>query len=87
MSFALRASLLSLAVALSADNFSLGLTGPPVKPNLIFMLGDEVGWNNVGWHSTVARTPQLDLLAKSGVILNQHCETVSRPLPSAPLDC
>ena len=42
----------------------------PAKPHILFLLGDEVGWNNVGWHNPEALTPNLDLLAKGGIILN-----------------
>ena len=72
---------LALLVALAGANSSAvsGTGSTPLRPNLIFFLGDEVGWNNVGWHSAVAQTPQLDLLAKSGVILNQHCERSRQP--------
>ena len=43
------------------------------KPHLIFVLADDLGFNNVGWHgSAVYKTPHLDELAASGVRLEAH---------------
>jgi arylsulfatase A-like enzyme len=42
-------------------------------PNIVFMLADELGWNNVGWQNgSIALTPNLDKLAAGGVKLTQH---------------
>jgi arylsulfatase B/arylsulfatase I/J len=67
--------MMQLAIALGATAALQMLAAaapaePALKPHLIFMLGDEVGWNNVGWHNPAALTPNLDTLAKSGIILN-----------------
>ena len=47
------------------------------KPNIFFVLIDDLGWGNVGWQSTTTnkevQTPHLDALAKNeGLILNRH---------------
>lgn len=39
-----------------------------IKTNLCFFL---LGWNDVGWHNSKLFTPNLDALARKGVILNQ----------------
>ena len=41
-------------------------------PHIIFMLGDEVGYNNVGWHSNITLSPNLNDLASGGVTLERH---------------
>ncbi len=35
------------------------------------------GWNDVGWHNPSIKTPNLNTLAREGVILNSH---YSQPL-------
>ena len=47
--------------------------GQAVKPpHVVFLLGDEVGYNNVQWHSNITRTPHLQALADGGLRLSQH---------------
>lgn len=60
---------------------------PPSKPHIFFILVDDYGWNDVGFHqnatssanpdglpttSTLLRTPHLDALAKEGVRLEAY---------------
>ncbi|CAC5404445.1 unnamed protein product [Mytilus coruscus] len=40
------------------------------KPHIIFIVADDLGWNDVGWRNQEIKTPNLDRLAKNGVILN-----------------
>ena len=42
------------------------------QPHLILVVGDDVGWNNVGWHgNSEVQTPTMDRLAREGAILNR----------------
>ncbi|KAL4218594.1 hypothetical protein ACF0H5_021184 [Mactra antiquata] len=41
-----------------------------LPPHIIFIVADDLGWNDVGWHNDQMYTPNLDKLAKNGVILN-----------------
>ncbi|CAH1255627.1 ARSB [Branchiostoma lanceolatum] len=42
------------------------------KPNIVFILADDYGWNDIGYHGSVIRTPNLDRLAAEGVKLENY---------------
>ena len=58
--------LLSLAISVSAAD----------KPHILFLLVDDWGWANVGYHREVAtrevQTPNFDSLVKNGLELDQN---------------
>uniref|UniRef100_T1IPA0 Sulfatase N-terminal domain-containing protein n=1 Tax=Strigamia maritima TaxID=126957 RepID=T1IPA0_STRMM len=41
------------------------------RPNILFIMADDLGWNDVSWHNKDIITPNLHQLATQGVILNQ----------------
>src|SRR5262247_909571 len=40
------------------------------RPHIVYLLADDLGWNDVGFHGGSVRTPNLDRLAASGAVLN-----------------
>ena len=40
------------------------------QPNVVYILADDLGWKDVGFHGGAIRTPNLDRLAASGAVLN-----------------
>jgi len=40
-------------------------------PNLVYILVDDLGWNDVPWHNTEVLMPNINTMAKSGLILDQ----------------
>ena len=63
------------------------------KPNILFIMGDDVGWFNVGaYHQGImsGKTPNLDRLASEGVRFTDYyaeasCTAVART--SSPASC
>src|SRR5262245_44586015 len=41
------------------------------KPNILFIVADDLGWKDVGFHGSDIKTPNLDRLAAGGVRLEQ----------------
>jgi len=41
-------------------------------PNIVFIIPDDLGWSDVGYHGSDIKTPNIDKLAKEGVRLNQN---------------
>ncbi|GFS18383.1 arylsulfatase B [Elysia marginata] len=53
------------------------------QPNIVFVLADDYGYNDIGYHSDQIRTPNLDSLAKSGVTLeNYYVQPICTPTRS-----
>src|SRR5262245_3014617 len=42
------------------------------RPNVVFIIADDLGWADVAFHGGNAPTPNLDKLAREGVELTQH---------------
>src|SRR5690348_2621292 len=53
--------------------FAMGSVTPTVaqeRPNIIFIMGDDIGWSNIGVYNQgimAGRTPNLDRLASEGM--------------------
>ena len=41
-------------------------------PHILMMVADDMGWNDISWNNQAVRSPNLENLAKSGIILEQH---------------
>ena len=59
-----------LVSALLANGAEL-FAAPAKRPNLVILVADDLGWNDVGYHGSDIRTPAIDRLAKSGVQLDR----------------
>jgi arylsulfatase A-like enzyme len=75
-------SLFSVLSLVSAS--SLRADGPPQKPNIIFVLADDLGYGDLGIYGQNARaaqglpailTPRIDQLAQQGIMFNQFYAT------------
>ena len=43
----------------------------PARPNIVYILADDLGWKDVGFHGSDIKTPNLDQLAKTGLELEE----------------
>lgn len=48
------------------------LAAAETKPNIVFIMADDLGWADVAFHGGNAPTPHLDKLAREGLELAQH---------------
>ncbi|XP_038052570.1 arylsulfatase B-like [Patiria miniata] len=46
--------------------------GKKQQPNIVFILADDYGYSDIGYHGSVIKTPVLDRLAAEGVKLNNY---------------
>ncbi len=58
--------LLALASLLTAD-----LAQASSQPNVLIIVADDMGWNDVGYHGSKIQTPNIDRLAKEGMQLER----------------
>ena len=57
--------------------------GSTDQPNIIFLMTDDQRWDNIGCYGrTEFKTPNIDQLAKQGVIFDQAFDTVAICMPS-----
>ena len=58
-------------------------SAPPVKPNILLMVGDDIGWGDIGCYgSTQIQTPNIDRLAKEGLRFTSGYVTAALCSPS-----
>ena len=57
---------------------------PGNKPNIVFILADDLGWKDVGYHGGDIKTPNIDQLASEGTRLDQfYVQPVCSPTRSS----
>jgi arylsulfatase A-like enzyme len=68
----------------SARGAAASAGAPPPRPNIVYILADDLGWADVGYHGTEIKTPNIDRLAASGVKLESlYALPVCTPTRSA----
>src|ERR1700747_782816 len=65
-----RKQLLQWIIVLCATSVAAAALGQDKKPNILFIMGDDVGWFNIGaYHQGImsGKTPNIDQLAREGM--------------------
>jgi hypothetical protein len=47
----------------------VAISAVAAKPNVLFIVADDQGYANIGYHNSTTKTPRIDELARDGVIL------------------
>src|SRR5262249_1262206 len=68
--FALIVVLGVLASCIGRARFAAAEQGAP-RPHIVYILADDLGWKDVGFHGSDIKTPNLDKLAQGGARLEQ----------------
>ncbi len=74
---------LCLVIPLVGGSQALADDSAP-RPNIVYILADDLGWGDVGWHGGEIQSPNLDRLAASGARLEQfYVQPVCSPTRAA----
>ncbi|MDZ7722288.1 MAG: sulfatase-like hydrolase/transferase [candidate division KSB1 bacterium] len=70
------------AAVLSSAGFSGMIScGAEHKPNILFILVDDMGWSDLGCYGAEIKTPNIDRLAENGLRFTQ-CYNTAKCFPS-----
>jgi len=64
-------SLLLLACTILLAGIAASGEAANIKPNIVYVLADDQGWKDVGFHGSDIRTPNIDRLAANGAVFEQ----------------
>jgi len=64
-------ALASLAAVVAAWTPGAGAQPLPPRPHVVYIVSDDQGWKDVGFHGSDIRTPSIDRLAQGGARLEQ----------------
>ena len=65
-------SCLYIFVLFHLANLYTLVTSASSQPNILFVLVDDLGWSDVGFHGSKIKTPNVDKLASEGVVLESY---------------
>jgi arylsulfatase A-like enzyme len=85
MSGVLAVASAALTVGLSAVGIVLATPAmAQTKPNIVFILADDLGWKDVGYHGSDIKTPNIDELAQTGARFEQfYAQQICTPTRAA----
>src|SRR5215831_19405249 len=60
-----------LTTIVAVTNAAASAPGTADRPNIVYILADDLGWKDVGFHGSDIKTPNIDRLAAEGARLEQ----------------
>jgi arylsulfatase A-like enzyme len=82
-SFVARIGICLMAFMVGIQSLAAADASSP-RPNILFILADDLGWADVGYHGGEIKTPNIDKLAAAGVRLEQfYVQPVCSPTRAA----
>src|SRR5690349_1671838 len=70
-------------VSLVAANAAVAEQAAP-RPHIVYIVADDLGWKDVGYHGSEIRTPNIDRLAREGARLEQfYTQSMCTPTRAA----
>ena len=58
-------------IALAFGGIAASNAAETTKPNIVYIVADDLGWKDVGFHGSDIKTPNIDKLAQTGARLEQ----------------
>ena len=72
MNLARRSIPLILVALMVGARIDVRAATPPPRPNIVYIMADDQGWKDAGFHGSDIRTPNIDKLAQGGARLEQY---------------
>jgi hypothetical protein len=57
-------------IALTFGGIAASNAAEITKPNIVYIVADDLGWKDVGFHGSDIKTPNIDRLAQTGAASN-----------------
>jgi arylsulfatase A-like enzyme len=79
-----RTSQVGMVAAAISMGWAMQAQAAEKKPNIVYIVADDLGWKDVGFQGSDIKTPNLDLLAQQGVRFAQfYAQPMSTPTRAA----
>src|SRR3954451_23022364 len=80
----LRTLAIAALILLGVERMAFAANSSAPRPNILFILADDMGWGDVGFHGSEIKTPNIDKLAAAGTRLEQfYVQPVCSPTRAA----
>jgi len=76
--------LIAAAITVACIAFSAAGAAPPRRPNLVLVVADDLGWSDIGYHGSQAKTPNMDRISAEGIRFNRfYAQALCTPTRTA----